>query len=120
MNDVAHSILPPPPTALRWSARTLSALILLFWGYFMVAHLVGDAGRASRPLVMGDYLLLTAMAVWLAGLAAAWKWELIGALTTLSAVLLGAVINWRTLVPGSIIILASVLFLLSWWLNKGR
>jgi hypothetical protein len=48
------------PTMLplvRWSARLLSALIVLFWGFFMVAHLVGDAGQASRPLTSNDYII---------------------------------------------------------------
>jgi hypothetical protein len=66
-------------TTLRWSARILSALILLFWSFFIVASLAGDEGRSSRPLMTSDYISLTAMVISLAGLGVAWKWERIGA-----------------------------------------
>ena len=119
MNDIAHSTLPPLNTALRWSARLLSALLLLFWGYFIVANLVGEAERASRPLNINDYFMLTTMMLSLVGLGVAWKWELTGGLLTLGAVLLGALVNWRVLVfPGTLIPLTACLFLLSWWTSR--
>lgn len=121
MNDVAHFSLPSLPTGLRWGARSLSALILLFWGFFIVAHLVGDAGRASRPLNTNDYLIMTTLGISLTGLGLAWKWELAGGLLTLGAVLLCALTNWRVLVfPGTLIPVTACLFLLSWWMNKAR
>jgi len=42
MNDIAHSASPTITIGVRWGARILSAWILLFWGFFIVAHLVGD------------------------------------------------------------------------------
>ncbi len=121
MNDLAHSALPSITTATRWGARALSVLILLFWGYFIVAHLVGDAERSSRPLNVNDYVSLTALAISLAGLGVAWKWELIGAVMTLGAVLVGALVNWRVLVfPGTLIPLTACLYLLSWWISRTR
>jgi len=121
MNDIAHSASPTTTIGVRWSARILSALILLFWGFFIVAHLVGDEGRSSRPLTTNDYIGLAAMVISLAGLGVAWKWELIGAATTLIAVLIGALANWRVLAfPGTLIPLAASLFLLCRWMSRTR
>jgi len=107
-------------TSLRWGARILSALILLFWGWFLVAHLIGDAGRPSRPLAIHDYVGLTALVVSLVGLAVAWKWELAGGTLTLAAVLVGAFVNWQSLAfPGTLISVAAVTFLAGWWLSRG-
>jgi hypothetical protein len=105
---------------LRWTARGLSALILLVWGVFLIAHLVGDAGRASRPLNGDDYIVLAAMGGWLAGLALAWKWELAGGALTLAAVVTGAAVNWGVVMfPGTLVPVAGALFVLSWWLGPG-
>lgn len=104
---------------IRWSARLLSALILAFWGFLLIGHLLGDAGRASRPLTPTDYVILSAMVLSLIGLVVAWKWELTGGLITLGAVSVNALINWRVLIfPGTLIPIAAALFLLSWWLTR--
>lgn len=103
----------------RWSARVLSGFILCVWGFFIVGHLVGHEGEPSRPLVVQDYLLLTAMGVWLAGLAIAWKWEIVGGVLSLSALLLGAIVNWRLLTfPFLLIAVAAVLFIISGWISR--
>ncbi|HEX5082599.1 MAG TPA: hypothetical protein VFY40_11175 [Blastocatellia bacterium] len=118
MSDIEHSASPFMATSLRWSARILSALILLFWGFFIVAHLVDDEGRSSHSLTPSDYISLTAMLVSLAGLGVAWKWERIGAAVTLVAVSIGAIANWRSLYfPMSLIPLTACLFLLSGWIG---
>lgn len=99
-------------TGLLWSARVLTVAILGFWGYFMVAHLLGDAGAASRALTLRDYAGLTAMIASLVGLALALKWERCGAGMTLIAVAIGALFNWQTLMfPPALIPLTAVLFL---------
>ena len=104
---------------VRWSARILSGLIVLFFGFFLVAHLVGDQGRPSRPLVSSDYVILGTLVVSLVGLLLAWKWELAGAAVALIAILVCAVVNWRVLVfPGALIPLASVLYIVAWWLSR--
>jgi hypothetical protein len=103
---------------VRWVARVLSVPILLFWGWFLVAHLFGDAGRPSRPLVWGDYAILTAVVASLVGLVVAWKWELPGAALALAAVAAGASLNWRMLIfPGAPVLVAAVMFLTGWWLS---
>jgi hypothetical protein len=104
---------------MRWGARLLSALILLFWGFFFVAHLVDDAGRSSRPLNTNDYIILTSLGFSLAGLAAAWKWELAGGLLALGSISLCALANWRVLAsPGALIPVTACLFLMSWWSGR--
>ena len=121
MSDVEHSSAPSMAAALRWGARILSALILLFWCFFIVAHLAGNEGRASRQLTTSDYISLAAMVISLAGLGVSWKWEIIGAATTLVAAAVGAIANWKSLAfPISLIPLTACLFLLSGWAGKGN
>lgn len=104
---------------VRWSARIVSGLVVLFYGFFLVAHLVGDEGRPSRPLVWGDYVILTTLVVSLLGLLLAWKWELAGAAVTLLAILVCALVNWKVLIfPGTLIPISAALFLLAWWLSR--
>jgi hypothetical protein len=118
---IAHAARPSFQLIVRWGARLLSALILLGWGFFAIAHLVGDAGAASRPLTFSDYLGLAMMSFSMAGLGAAWKWERGGAALTLVAVLLGALVNWRVLAfPLSLVPITASLFLLSWWMSRTR
>jgi hypothetical protein len=106
-------------TAVRWTARVLSAVLLLFWGFMIVGHLVGDAGRPSRPLTANDYLLMSLMGLWIAGLAASWKWELAGGAVTLVALAIAAFLNPQILAfPGAFIAVAGVLFLASWWIGR--
>lgn len=121
MSNVGHSALPSITTMVRGGARILSALILLFWGFFIVAHLLGDEGRSSRPLTIRDYIILTIMVISLAGLGVAWKWELIGAAMTLGAVLIGVVANWRAFAsPLALFPLTAGLFLLCWLMSRTR
>jgi len=103
----------------RAAARMLSALILVVWGYFIVAYLIGDEGNASRPLIASDYVGLIAMGAWLIGLAVAWKWEFIGGMMALLAFAISVVANSKMLsFPFVIIPLAAVLFLASWWMRR--
>lgn len=105
-------------TAARWSARVLSGLILLFWGFFLVAHLLADE---LRPSTSADSAILASIVAALAGLALAWRWELAGAVTTLLAIAVCAALNWKVLVfPGTLIPLAALLFLTAWWISHRR
>jgi hypothetical protein len=109
-----------PATVARWGARILSGMILLFWGFFLIAHLIGDEGSPSRPLNWSDYTIVSALLLSLVGLALAWKWELAGAALTLAAVLVCAAVNWKIVAfPGTLIPVTAVLFVASWWLRRG-
>jgi hypothetical protein len=107
--------------AARWTARILSGLILLFWGFFLVAHLLGDEGRPSRPLTAADYAIVASVAAALVGLGMSWRWELAGAVTTLLAIAVCAALNWKVLIfPGTLIPVAALLFLTAWWIGRRR
>ena len=109
-------------TTIRWTARILSVLIILFWGFFIVAGFVGSirGEHSSGPLSLHDRIGLTLMFAWLLGLALAWKWELAGAALTLTAILIQAFfINWRVLEGlGILPPFTALLFLLCWWMGR--
>jgi hypothetical protein len=108
-------------TAARWCARLLSGLLLLFWGFFLAAHLLGDEGRPSRPMTAADCAIVASLVAALAGLAVSWRWELAGAVTTLLAIVVCAALNWKVLVfPGTLIPVAALLFLTAWWISHRR
>ena len=103
---------------VRWGARVLGALIVVFFGFFLIAHLVGDQGQPSRPLMWNDYVILTSIVISLAGLLLAWKWELAGAAITLIAIAVCASVNWNILVsPGALIPLTAAFFLSCRWFH---
>lgn len=98
--------------AVRGIARTLTVLILGVWGLFMIAHIFGDAGSPSRPLVAGDYAILSLLVASLFGLGIALKWERAGAILTLAAIAACAALNWRVLMfPSTLIPITAMLFL---------
>lgn len=105
-------------TVVRWSARVTSGLVVLFFGFFLVAHVFGDQGSASRALTWSDYVILATLVVSLAGLLFAWKWEFAGGVIALIAITVCAVVNWRVLVfPGALIPISAVLYLITWWIR---
>ena len=111
-------------TVCRWMARILSALIILFWGFFITAGIVASIqGHPNGSLhSMHDRLGFALMLAWLLGLALAWKWELAGATLTLATILTQAFfINGRVLEGlGMLPPITAILFLLCWWLARHR
>ena len=106
-------------TPVRWTARVFSGLIVLFFGFFLIAHAIGDQGRPTRPLMWNDYVMLTTIVIALVGLLLAWNWELAGAAVTLIAIAVCAAVNWRVLVfPGALIPVTAVLYMISWWMSR--
>ena len=113
------SSIVPVTLLVRWVARILSGVVVLFFGFFLVAHLIAEQGQASRPLVWADYVMLATLVISLVGLLLAWKWEFAGAAIALIAIVICAVVNWRILAsPGALIPLSAVLYLLSWRLSS--
>lgn len=102
----------------RWGARILSAPILLFWGFMLMAHLVGDAAEPSRPLTLNDSAQLCAMLLWLLSLALAWRWEFVAGGVTLTAALMGALLNPNTVTLAVIAAVPALLFLFCGWMTK--
>ncbi len=107
-------VLSRTEKTVRWIARILSALIILFWGVMIVGSF------SSRPLPMRDRMGLTLMFAWLLGLALAWRWELAGAALTLAAFLIEAFfINWKVVAGlGMLPPITALLFLLCWWMGR--
>ena len=106
-------------TTICWVARILGGVIVIFWGVFMVAHLVGDAGGSSRPMTWQDYAIVATLVSSLVGLGLAWKWEGIGAAIALVAVGVCAALNWRVLTfPGTLIPITALLFASTWWIRQ--
>ena len=109
-------------TTIRWIARILSVLIILFWGIFIVGSFLDSirGGHPSGPLSMHDRMGLTLMFAWLLGLAFAWRWELAGAALTLAAFLIEAFfINWRVVAGFGILPpITALLFLIVWWMGR--
>jgi len=102
--------------SIRWTARGVSLAILSFWGFFIVAHLVGSAEPSAPSLTAKDYLLLTLMGAWLTGLVVAWRYERAGGITALIACAATATANQHTLSwPFPVIPIAGALFLASGW-----
>ncbi|HMO64939.1 MAG TPA: hypothetical protein PKE47_06910 [Verrucomicrobiota bacterium] len=106
-------------SALRWTARSLSLLVLAFWGFFLAAHLLGDAGQSSRPLAVRDAAQIAAMLLGLAGLALAWRYELAGAVVTLASAAVAACLNPRAMTGlAALPLVAALLFLIAWRIGR--
>lgn len=101
--------------AIRWIARILSVLILLFWGYFILAHIYGDTEQATRSLTPNDYAQLATMLLWLLGLAVAWRWELVGSLAALTGALIGGLLNPNAVALIVVPAIPALMFLFCWW-----
>jgi hypothetical protein len=105
--------LPILSTIILWSARILTGSILCFWLLFITAHLLGEAGTSSRALTLSDYTGLAAMVASLLCLGLALKWDRFGAVLMLTAVAIGALVNWKVLLfPPVLIPIAAGLFLI--------
>jgi hypothetical protein len=105
--------------ALTYLPRVLSGLVLLTMGGFMLAYFIGGEETSSRALTLADHAGLAALLTSLVGLAAAWKWERLGATIALAAVAVGAALNWGVVMfPLVVIPIVAVLFLLCAWLKN--
>lgn len=67
--------------ALRWAARGISAVLLLFLGL----SFAGSLGR--EPLQPGDTEKLVLWATMMAAMIIAWRWELVGGALVIGNVL---------------------------------
>jgi hypothetical protein len=110
---------PNRTALLTYIPRVLSGLVLLAVGGFMAAYFVGGEETSSRALTPADHTILAALVTSLVGLAAAWKWERLGATITLAAVAVGTAFNWHFITsPLLVIPIAALLFLLCAWLKN--
>jgi hypothetical protein len=105
-------------TALRWVARVWGTILLLFWGAFFVEHLGWFAHPRALPppwvfALQGLHLAM------LAGLVAAWRWEVAGGLlVVVSAVAFFAFTAGANFVPFAAVTGApGVLWVVCGWLS---
>jgi hypothetical protein len=85
----------------------------------MLAYFIGGQETSSRALTLADYVSLAGLATSLIGLAAAWKWERLGAAITLAAVAVGAAFNLALIMSPLVVIpIVAVLFYLCDWLKN--
>ena len=119
--NVSSSLSSRVSKAIRWIARVLSALIILFWGFMIVAHVVGGSNSQGSPLTINDNLKLILMVIYLIGLVIAWKWEVAGATVVLVAFAGNAILGIDIFsFPLILVPITACLFLLSWWLRRPR
>jgi hypothetical protein len=103
---------------MLWLARILTCMILGVWGFFMIAHLVGDAGASSRALTVWDYGIVSTLIASLIGLGVALRWERLGACLTLLGIAICAVLNWRVLMsPTAVIPVCAIFYLIGSYLR---
>ena len=117
--NVPSSLSRRGSKVIRWVARVLSALIILFWGFMIVADVVGGWNSQGPPLTMNDNLKLILMGIYLIGLVIAWKWEVAGATVVLVAFAGNAILGIDIFsFPLILVPITACLFLLSWWLRR--
>ncbi|MEM7372764.1 MAG: hypothetical protein AAF587_29355 [Bacteroidota bacterium] len=106
---------------VRWTARILGGLMILFGGFFLFGHLFGAEDGLSGFHSSTDILSFLCFPIsTLIGLTLAWKWEAVGALITLGG-MLGLILLRPDLFAQLYLfapVIPALLFLLSWY--KGR
>lgn len=111
---------------LRRIARVLSLLILAVALFVIVGHLVApEPTEADYPFI--ENLLLLVMALSIAGLGLAWRWEGVGSAITLGFFVLHLALYWAirgrffplSMLPVlSPIFVTGLLFLVCWWRSR--
>lgn len=102
---------------IRWTARILSVPIILGLAYLTFMYAFGS--ERSLPGNTKEIIAYIAMIVSFLALGFSWRWEHIGSITSLVAIVIVVAFNWHAILTPIIAIpVDAVLFLLSWWLNK--
>lgn len=72
------------PQVLRWTARTIGAMILAF----VLLHLISEGLPKVGRIALLEGLLWAGFVLSLVGFALLWKWELVGGVVVLSGIVL--------------------------------
>ncbi len=101
---------------LRWIARVLSAMVILFF----VASLLGD--RPVATLTFLDWVKLGLWLVIMIGFLVAWRWEVAGGLIVIAAFLVMVILNPTILTMWAMWVspVTAVLFILCGLYSKKR
>jgi hypothetical protein len=118
---MAHALRSLVCLLARWTARVASVLLVLM----VVAILVGEGAPRMKDSSVAQICQFTAFGVVLAGLLAAWRWELAGAVAALLG--LGVFEAIEFAVSGRFVFRAfpwfavpALLYLLASWLEHAR
>ncbi len=107
---------------IRWLARIWSILIFVF---ALIRILTPDP-YATEPVPATDWFLLGLWGVAILGLALAWRWELIGAVFTITTMILREILwvilkgDWMVefLIFWLFVVPPAILFLVAWGLER--
>jgi len=106
---------------LHWSPRLLSLLFLIFLSLFALDVFNEYQGLAALPALLTHLLLPFVL---LLAIIAAWKWDLVGAITFLAFAIYYVIMvgfgrhwSWYVSISGPALVIG-ILFLLSWIKNK--
>jgi hypothetical protein len=104
---------------LRWIARILSVIIVGFFFLMFISETVNSIHSSDIIPISGlDILKITLKGIMLAGLIAAWIWELYGSILTLLAYLALGMINPSVINPLMLLFpVNAILFIITWWLK---
>lgn len=114
---------PTVPRWLYWTPRVLGILFAVFVSLFALDALEGPGGAGRRLAAFAMHLVPTALVV--AALLVAWRWEGIGGLLFVGLGVYYVAGSWgharwdAYLAIGGPLVLAGLLFLLSWFLRAG-
>jgi hypothetical protein len=106
---------------IRWTARILSALVIVFVLFFLLADIFGPEGTWSGTLSSKDAIAFAFFPLGsIIGLALAWKWEGLGGLVAVLSIVALVIVR-----PGllsnplliGIVVVPGLLFIVCWYLS---
>ncbi len=108
------------PKFVHWAARCVALIVAIFFLTLLLGEVTAPHSRAPSGFKEWGQIALLIGAI--AGMLAAWKWELPGAIFSLGALVLWALLVRVNRYPDVIALLASpgLLFLSDWALHFGR
>jgi len=108
------------PKFVHWAARSVALLVAVFFLFLLLSEVVAPHSRAPSGFKEWGQIALLMGAI--VGMLVAWKWELPGAIFSLGALGLWALLVQVNRYPDVIVLLASpgLLFLSDWALHFGR
>ena len=105
---------------LWWLTRVLSTIIIVGSLLFYLAHTLFPESGEGNPITTKEIIGFCIVVIGFIGLLVAWKWEMPGAIISLIAYALLAVMNPMILVPSPMYLwpATAVLFILLWKKKK--
>jgi hypothetical protein len=108
-------------TILRWSARIIAILIIIFSLFMFIGESIGGRSADAPPLQTRDYIILSLWALYIIGLVIGLWREGLGGLISLVFM---AIHIFILQMEGSnsiiffVMLLPSILYILSWYFNR--